>query len=618
MAIDKTKTFQANAMKFKENTIVFLLFFITTCTATFPLILHMNSSIYGPFFTTDIRGAVWNHWWLQQSIVQHADYFRCPYIAAPFGVDTTHAPHSVVLLGIISFLSHFMSPVFLLNFMTLLSFALTGLFSYYLILYLCSEKLAAFLCALALTFSPYHLNKVMEFTYVFLANWLILYIYFLLKLKEKFTWLHFGWAACALALTLAFNFYYGFFALIFTLWFLFFCFAYQWKTNLNRDRWAKNIRLFSNVICLWLTAVLLNLSTFFNIASVLLSPQRYTLEKSAEGFSRSFSYLYAQSARPLSYLLPASSHPVFGRATEGMFGSIFYGRGAIEQTLYVGWIPLLFAYYAFRQWRKKRSSPSGQSSYFSTPENFTIGFFIFSAVMAFIFSMPPFINLGVVRIPLPGYFIYTIAPMFRAYARLGVLAMLSVSVLAAYGISYLFKNLRNRKQKMLCFALILVCIAFEFTNIPPWRATQITENIPEVYRWLKNEPGDIIVAEYPIMLGKAGEAQENYDYLFYQTFHHKRLANGAVAGTRPFEIKEKFRKISDPSTPDLLRSLGVRYIILHSDLYEKGIDPNSVDVIGALPQLDGIKGYRLVKTFGNDIVYEVTASQGGVNQSCRE
>jgi len=107
------------------------------------------------------------------------------------------------------------------------------------------------------------------------------------------------------------------------------------------------------------------------------------------------------------------------------------------------------------------------------------------------------------------------------------------------------------------------------------------------------------------LLPVAGEAQTNYDYLYYQTKHEKKLFNGAPLGSEAFKIKEQVFKVDDLSTVRILKSMGVKYVIVHNNAYKRGEFTESVDVIGALPDLGRVREYSLVKVFGDDLVYEV-------------
>ena len=440
----------------------------------------------------------------------------------------------------------------------------------------------------------------------------------LFQLKERKTLKNLILTAIAFALVADFNAYYGFFCLIFTFGFLIFCSFYHWKEKLSlllkrkkqielKERITKGFFFTADILGVFLCAIIIEFPVLWVFSKSFLFKNSNAVMHVVIEYRRSFDYLIAQSARPLSYLLPASTHPIFGKFTKSMFGSLFYGRGSIEQTLYLGWVPPILAFIAFRQWKHKRLHADQYPKYLYSKENFYIGFFVFSAWLAFVFSMPPVVDLGLFRLYLPSYFTYKIFPMFRAYARFGVIVSLCVSILAAYGIKFILEKIKTKKAQWFFFAFILLTIMFEFTNMPPTRVTDLTK-FPEVYAWLKQQPGDLIIAEYPMINQTPGEAWTNYNYLYYQTKHEKRLVNGASLGTKAFEIKKKILKVEDKATPGILKTLGTKYVILHTDLYKNGTSKDIVEVIGEAPNLDKVEGYRFFKAFGPDLVYEVVSN----------
>ncbi|HAJ56608.1 MAG TPA: hypothetical protein DCL35_02435 [Candidatus Omnitrophica bacterium] len=603
-------------MTSKSHTFLITLIFLgLTLIFTFPLILGLDKYVYGPFFNTDIRGGIWHLWWGHYALKAGLDYYHCPFIAAPMGVDFSQQPVSwIVEYSLAAFLM-VLSPIFCINLLTILNFVLCGFFSYLLMRHLTKNNYASFLSAVIFTFSPYHINKVMEFSFFYTPTWLILCVYSFMKIREKFEIKYVFYAALAATMTVAFNPYYGYFLFIFMLGFLSFCLFYQWKDKIklfatpsgalilkNRMREARRFLVATGTVIVMV--LLLNMPTFLKIANNLSAQNTNKVLAAASGYSRPVSYVFAQSARPLSYLLPASTHPVFGDFTKKMFGSIFYGRGSIEQTLYLGWIPLALAYLAFWQWRRKRLLNDKYPKYQSSRENFYIGFFLFSAIIAFVCSLPPYADLGFFKIYFPSYFLHKALPMFRAYARMGVLVSLCIAALGGYGLKSLLDRFRTQRGRLLFTTLVGLVVLFEFTNMPPARATDIS-HVPEVYKWLAAQKGDFIIAEYPMPKAVAGEAQENYDYLFYQTIHHKRMFNGSVLGTEAFEIREKVSKIDAPETLQTLKEIGVKYVIFHSEPYRRGDHKKDMDIIGEVPQLDRIAGWKLVEQFGDVSVYEI-------------
>jgi len=281
-----------------------------------------------------------------------------------------------------------------------------------------------------------------------------------------------------------------------------------------------------------------------------------------------------------------------------MFGSIFYGRGTIEQTLYLGILPLFLAHVAHRRRRRSRDARS--------PENFAIGFFIVLAGISFLFSMPPYINFGLFKVYFPSFFIHKILPMLRAYARFGVLAMLSVSVLAGFGFVSVIKRMASRRKRSAFVFIAFVVLFFEFTNIPPFHAMD-AQTPPPAYQWLASQKGDFAIAEYPLGETGPGEAFMPYNYLFWQRIHHKKLINGAKYGTTAYRIKRMVQNITNKETAGFLSWLGAKYIIAHMDMYKRGEDRLATDIIGETPNINEALGFKLVRRFGDTHVFEIIA-----------
>ncbi len=601
---------------FKHHLKHVLFFVFFPFFATFPLILKMDTGVYGNFFGTDIRGGLWNLWWHKYSLIHHLDLAHSPFLSAPFGIDLSGAPLSWFVKFLFSTLLLFVSPVASLNILMLVSFVLTGLFCYVLCFWLTKDRNASLVGGLIFNFSPFHLNKAMEFGFFFLGNWFILFILAILLLREHLALRRVFFAIAALWLLFSFNVYYAFFCLIFIIALFLYNLFYEWKIKIHllralrtkeiRERLKQGVLFFIAILLVFLGAVLMNFSLVIKFFKILFSISE-TGTNPVSIYMRSFEYLSSQSARPLSYLLPASTHPVFGDFTKKMFGTLFYGRGSIEQTLYVGIAPLFLSFFSVRIWMKRDDIACNILNGLSKRDYYYIGLFLFSGCVAFFCSMPPLVDFVFFKVNFPSFYFYKILPMFRAYARLGIVVMMCVSVLAAYGLKIIFLKLKERSAlKMMIFLFAIFVICFEFTNMPPLRVADLSK-IPQVYAWLSQQKGDFIVAEYPMALASAGEAQDNYDYLFYQTYHQKRLVNGAMYGTPAFEIKKKILRVDDENTPGILRTLGTKYIIFHEQLYKKGEYRYAVDVIGEVPDLNNHLGYKFICDFGDDVVYEVVA-----------
>jgi len=595
-----------------QEILTFLFYIFVTLIATYPVIFNMNKFVYGPLYGTDNESVIWGFWrfkyvWLKH--IAEADFTTM--IGYPFGTDLHFGDCAPISIFLSKWFTILTNEVFTFNIIILLSFFLSAVFMYYLVYQFTKNKVAGLISGIVFAFSPYHFIKTWEHLSLLQIQWIPLYVWGLLNLYKKPILKNVLLTSLAFGIIIIFDYTYAYIMSIFTLGFIIFILLYQLKNMID----IENVALIKKVWkVLGMTVAAVALGLLFN------SPALYRIFKTmlfypktdvaiANLYIRPLRYLFTQSARPLSYLLPSVEHPIFGRLTKSMLGSIFYGRGSIEQTLYLGWTPLIFAFIAFKVWNKKRKNKqlAVNSEQLTEKDNFYIGFFIFSAILAFLFSLPPYFNLWIFKIYFPSFFMYKILPMFRAYARFGILVMLCVSVLAGFGLKYILERIRSQKNKFAFSTFIIFLVLFEFTNIPPFHATDISKP-PSVYQWLKGQRGDFAIAEYP--LGESMQLSESavhLDYIFYQRIHQKKLINGAQIGTYAYKIKEKINKIMDAQTPGILKWLGAKYVVIHLDRYKTAEDSDAMDIIGEAPDLSKQKGLKLVKKFNDVEVYEVVA-----------
>lgn len=314
------------------------------------------------------------------------------------------------------------------------------------------------------------------------------------------------------------------------------------------------------------------------------------------GFKRSTSHFVVYAAYPWEYILPSMNHPFFGKGVERIFQILHHGSNYFEQGIYLGIIPILFSFLGVRLY-KQRTLPTSQ--------NEALFFFLSLGLFMFLLSFPPYFPLGPVRIPLLSYpFIYLV-PMFRAYARAGIFVSLALACATAIVISYM--RTRGRSAWLI---LLVPLFLFDTWNVSPAFFEKL--ETPRVYTWLADQPGDFIVAEYPMM---PGDEASFYQYVFWQRIHKKRMVNGALSENKPaMELYQKVSDLSDPETLEVLRRIGVQYVIVHEAGYSEGPIPKKLkryfppDVSarmydgGVAPRLKTLKP---VQRFGSDVVYRL-------------
>jgi len=472
------------------------------------------------------------------------------------------------------------------NLQIILGFVLSAIFMYWLVWRLTGSRLSAIFSGIIYGFSPYAVARTWQHPSLAQVQWFPLYLLTLCKLRERPIFKNIIFTALAFVLIFLFNYYYAYFAVViavaFGIWVL-----------------IKEGKYFPEIV----RAIGLSLAIAFLLLMPVIIPILRTFlsgspkgDLIAGGYLREFKDLFAQSAKPLSYLLPAVVHPVLGKITQRFIGSFLYGISYTEHTLYLGWIPIIFAFIAFRKWRKNEKDPqtanpvfpAGRRKPLTDRECFYIQFFVFLAIVSWLFSQPPWWKFGPMKIYLPSFFMYKILPMFRAYCRFGIVVMLAVAVLAGFGLEFIIEKLKRRVTKVAVTVLFCGLVLFEFWTWPPFKVIDISR-IPKVYYWLKNEPGDFAIAEYPLDADSPNEL-----YKFYQIQHGKKIINSTLTGTYANKVAKTITRLSETKTAGVLRWMGVKYVVVHRDSYlntELFEPTEEFDKIAANPGLKFVKSF---------------------------
>lgn len=409
------------------------------------------------------------------------------------------------------------------------------------------------------------------------AEFMPLYVLFLLKIFEKPNFKNAFLCALFFSCTVLSNFYYGFFMVVFTLLFFLWRGAYFFIREGRISIDPQKIKVISVTLCLILLMVLP--FTYKIFSTFLFPPENVPLESYA--YVRDYRELWNLSARLWDFLLPSEYNPIFGKYVEGIIRQISDGRVFWGRTVYIGIIPIFLSILGYKKWKSEMGGNDKE-------RGFAVTFLVFMGIVSIYFSLPPVISLYLFDLPTPSFFLYKIAPMFRTYARFSYVLMLCVGVLAGIGLSYVLKKQKSTAMKFVTVSLITFGILMEFSIVPPWRNVDYSKP-PDVYQWLARQPGDFIVAEYPL--------ETHYHYFFYQRVHKKRLVNGAVINTPPDWIRRSLFEITE-KVPSALSALGVKYILLNKGFYER-YNPKVLYKISLIP------GFKLIKDFGDVTVYEV-------------
>lgn len=517
--------------------------------------------------------------WFGEALVNEIPTRFLRHIGAPFGVDLSQGSSFPLMDLVIGTLAMVSNEKVAYNTLILGSFLIAGITMYALAYYLVRSVWAGVVAGTVYAFSAYH--QMISLAYLGEASiqWLPLYVLMLLRIGEDGVWRAAGRFALALFLLFSFSYYQTYFMVVFT--FLYLGVRYWYEREAGAKEFSRVVGRLAVGVGLTFCVVLPLYAPVFKKAFVT----RGDAETAQQGFVRPESALYRYSAKPLEYLIPSEFNPVTGSVAKDLAERVHDGgRHYFDKTVFLGFLPLGLAAFGVMRWRRTREREI----------EFPVVLFTVTGLAAVFFSLAPHVSLGVFEVPTGAALAYPVFPMFRYVSRFGLVAILSVAVLAAVGFRFLEGRLRTDAGKWLAaFGLGAVILA-EHAIGPPYQVKDMTV-VPPAYHWLASEPGDFLVAEYP--MDPSGYTVDDFQYAFYQRTHRKRIVNGSVSGSDGDAFLYWTRELTAPGTTALLATLGVRYALVHKHRYGEG----ELEAIG---QTAGLKAE---KDFGDIRVFRISA-----------
>jgi len=192
------------------------------------------------------------------------------------------------------------------------------------------------------------------------------------------------------------------------------------------------------------------------------------------------------------------------------------------------------------------------------------GFYLLVLVLAFILSMGPSISVGEKSILYGPYkLLYHFVPgfdMLRAPARIYIFFLLGLGCLAGRGVAQLLGHRRGLGRQALGVAALSAALIAEFASVPiPLARIPVGSTVPLMHRLLAEEKEQYPIIELPMGLW------EDYRYIYFSTYHWKRLVNGASGYAPPAYplIQEAMKSFPSHQSVAVLAVLKPRYVLLH-------------------------------------------------------
>ncbi|MDP2873861.1 MAG: hypothetical protein Q8N84_01010, partial [bacterium] len=280
--------------------------------------------------------------------------------------------------------------------------------------------------------------------------------------------------------------------------------------------------------------------------------------------------VFRLTARPWDFLLPSQYHPVFGGIVKTFYEKVnpkmswqLWSAYLPERAVFWGWTATLLALLAFLPFPERNRGAT-------TISRVSRRTLLFLLLFSLWLSLPPYFSLRDHKIPFsPSYFLVRLVPMFRAYIRINFFTKLFLALLAGQGVVLLTKKWSHPK---LIVTVIITLIIFEnLSFIPRLNVNQL----PPLYAWLKGQPANSLVAEYPQDMDLAGGCDGNLDpkiikgYSYTYSLNFQRLHQHQIFKTweLPPETQKDLWDLSNPAVYRFLKNNGVTSIFAHTSDY---------------------------------------------------
>jgi hypothetical protein len=490
------------------------LFVALTAVMTFPQVLRMTDGVHDP---GDPLMVTWVLAWVAHQLpIAPAHIFD----ANIFYPERNTLAYSETLLvpGLIAAPLHWlgMAPILVYNLVFLSGFALSGVGVALLVRRLTGNTGAAIVAGIVFAFPPYRIDhyahlQLQQTQFIPLAMWAF---HRLLDTGRTRDGVLLGVCTACQMLSCM---YYGLFLIPYM--------AVVCGTMLIAERTLSMRRLVPLAIAAAIVVV-----TMIPVGRAYLAAREVVGERGRAEVAQN-------SATWWNYLAPPEVNVMYGKAFARFMDP--------ERRLFPGFVAIALAIVGL--WPRRRG-------FLRTPQ------FAYALGLILAFDVSLGFN-GVIYRGLYDYFLPFKA--LRIPARMGLMVGFSLAVLAGYGAAHLSRLLRSAAARRAVLTTIGVLMLAEYASTPLvlWAAPR---NPPEAYADLLRDADHgptSVVFEFPT------GAMEDPEYLYYSTFHWQYLVNGYSGFFPPSyqKIVNAVRGFPDDTSMNMVRSRGVRYLVIHGE-----------------------------------------------------
>jgi hypothetical protein len=443
------------------------------------------------------------------------------------------------------------------NWLVLLSFPLSAAAAYLLARHLAIEPAGALFAAMAFAFSPFHLAHAAYHPHIAQTQWVPLYLLALWRcLDQPSPAAAALLAAATITVTLS-NFYGGLIAAVIT---PVAALGYWIIPRRTRTRSPRQLAV---------TVASLAMIAAAGIAYAWYAAPAVIADRAAFAFPRGDLATY--SAKWWSYLVPPVAHPLLGTTSLWIWSVMGAGAGLLEQQVSLGLAVIALGLTAILFWLVRDRQP-GSTAF--------VPLLVVVAIASLLCSLSPERTVAGFTFVRPSALLYEAAPMFRSYARFGVVVQLMAALLAGIAVDALWRA-GPLRARIACCALMAIAVC-EYTVAPSamWRDT-----LPiSAHRWVMQQPG--LVRAFDCGSGSVTSVPVVQESRSVPWLTRDRVTL-AGAGT----------DCAEPRFAERLAATGYTHLIVRSHS-EAG---------RSFPRHAPVDGLRVAAAFGDSEAFDVTA-----------
>jgi len=570
-----------------------------TLVMTYPLVRHFATSVPGPPWDNFVW--LYDLWWFKHSLVDlHQWPVFNPEMFYPFGYELTLSETMLANKALIFPVLMLGNEVLAFNSLLFLSFVLSGLGMYLLVTYLTGSKWAGVIAGVIFAYCPYRMHAMAAgWLPLISTQWIpLLFLSLERMLRERKARFAIG-SGVLLAVNVLSSWYYayvvGLFAALYLLVRL-----WPWRTSL-RDA------------VVWRNVLLMGTVSMLLIAPVVLP----VIRGGGATMSWSLREVEKWAASLEDFFLPNVYHPIWGRAVLSSRRHVPAYPWYVPGFVYLGWVALVLAFMGLRSWDRSRLVMralvwiaglsfvvalgttlhwGGERVYIPVPDwvegLFSRAMYVLTGRLALNPAEYHALRAAnAIMVPLPALLAYLFVPFaggMRTLYRFGLVTVFAVAVLAGMGVATLGFSREEEKHEAildvpasedgesrrrdrrripvpLLGSLLVALVLFDFASFPLPYGLSKTAAQPldeHMAKW-----GEGAVMQFPLIRGLNGPM------LYRSVYHRQPIAygHGTFYPEEFLAVKdEELAKFPSDETLDLLRTWGVRWVLVGEGAYEEG------------------------------------------------